>query len=221
MSKSIIIFGKGPSLERCTKEFVDKYDDIAICNYPYVNELFNSFIKDKKIKYHFANCGTFDERYTDQMNTLLKIEGIYNTNKKSAIKYKQFLNNKMIFKENIREAQVEYFKQFNLDPNTGTMALQYILDTNLYNKIALVGFDNFKKGDQKYYYQPKHYNNKIFYLINQNVVTKKGIYNQISLHSPIQTKKYYEHVFSHYSNIQFNCISNINFDLDYNNVSIN
>ena len=220
MSKSIIIFGKGPSLERCTKEFVDKYDDIAICNYPYVNELFNSFIKDKKIKYHFANCGTFDERYTDQMNTLLKIEGIYNTNKKSAIKYKQFLNNKMIFKENIREAQVEYFKQFNLDPNTGTMALQYILDTNQYNKIALVGFDNFKKGAQKYYYQPKHYNNFDLYLINQNVITKEGIYNQICGHCPIQTKKYYEYVFSHYSNIQFNVFTNMSFSMTPANTTI-
>ena len=33
MSKSIIILGKGPSILRCNKEFVDKFDDIAICNF--------------------------------------------------------------------------------------------------------------------------------------------------------------------------------------------
>ena len=29
--KSIIIFGKGPSLLKCTRDIVDSYDDIAIC----------------------------------------------------------------------------------------------------------------------------------------------------------------------------------------------
>ena len=81
MSKSIVIFGKGPSLLRCTKEFVNQYDDIAICGYPYMNDFFYSLIQNKPIQYHFANCGTFDDRYDDTMNERLHIQGIYNTNK--------------------------------------------------------------------------------------------------------------------------------------------
>ena len=45
MSKSIIIFGKGPSVSRCTRELVDQYDDIIICNYPVLNDFFNNLIK--------------------------------------------------------------------------------------------------------------------------------------------------------------------------------
>ena len=218
MSKSIIIFGKGPSLLRCTKEFVDTYDDIAICNYPVLNYFFYNLIKNRKIKYHFANCGTFDERYSDKTNEFLQIEGIYNTNVKAAIQYKNFLKNKSLFKENIREYQVEYFKKFNLDPNTGTMALKYILDTKQYSKIAFVGFDNFKKGEQTYYYPPKLLNNKMKYLIPFNIITKEGIYNQICLHDPKLTKQYYEYVFTNYKNIQFECITNIIFQLNVNNL---
>ena len=82
--KSIVIFGKGPSVLRCNKEIVDQYDDIAIINYPVINDFFYGLIKDREIKYHFANCGTFDERYNDNINNLLQIQGIYNTNKTNA-----------------------------------------------------------------------------------------------------------------------------------------
>ena len=74
--KSIILFGKGPSVSKCTKEIVETYDDVAIVNYPVLNNFFKSLISDKKIKYHFANCGTFDDRYTDQVNDMLNIENI-------------------------------------------------------------------------------------------------------------------------------------------------
>ena len=96
--KSIIIFGKGPSLLRCTKDFVDEFDDIAICNYPFLNDFFKNLIKDKEIKYHFANCGTFDERYTDKINKQLKIQNIFNTNKKTSVNYYRFLKDKSLFK---------------------------------------------------------------------------------------------------------------------------
>ena len=219
MSKSIIIFGKGPSVLRCTKEFVNKYDDIAICNYPVLNDFFMNLIKDKKeIKYHFANCGTFDERYNDEINKKLNIKELYNTNKRASNHYLNYISDKKLFKGHIREPLLKYFKDnFDLDPNTGIMGLQFILNTNQYNKIALVGFDNFKKGEQKYYFKPKDYNKKIKYLIDQNTITKEGVYNQICLHCPIKTQKYIEHVFRENQNISFEMISNIQFKSAYNN----
>lgn len=54
--KSIILFGKGPSVSKCTKEIVGKYDDVAIVNYPLLNPFFTSLIADKKIKYQFSYC---------------------------------------------------------------------------------------------------------------------------------------------------------------------
>ena len=91
--KSIIIFGKGQSVSRCTREFVDQFNDIAICGYPVINDFFFNLIKDREIKYHFANCGTFDDRYDDKMNKKLKIKGIYNTNVPQD-RYKNYLKDK-------------------------------------------------------------------------------------------------------------------------------
>jgi hypothetical protein len=79
--KSIIIFGKGPSVLKCTRDIVDSYEDIAIVNYPVLNDFFYPLIKDRVINYHFCNCGSYDSRYTNIVNKKLKIEGIYNTNK--------------------------------------------------------------------------------------------------------------------------------------------
>lgn len=129
MSKSIIIFGKGPSILRCTKEFVDKFDDIAICNYPVINEFFLNLIKDREILYHFANCATFDERYNDSLNDSINIKGIFNCHfKKNITPYYNFLDNKSLFKESIRENSENYIKEhnFDFDPSTGTLAYIYI-----------------------------------------------------------------------------------------------
>ena len=120
MSKSIIIFGKGPSVLRCNREVVNQHDDIAIINYPVINDFFYGLIKDREIKYHFANCATFDTRYDDNMNNKLNIKGIYNTHYKLQIQnYKNFLKNKDLFKYCIREKCEEYFRKIRLNPSSG------------------------------------------------------------------------------------------------------
>ncbi len=222
MKKSIVIFGKGPSVSRCSKEIIDKYDDIAICNYPVLNDFFYNLIKDREIKYHFANCGTFDHRYNDKTNNLLKIQGVYNCNKKSSIiPYYNFLTNKKIFKGSIRETIEADLKKlnFDLDPSTGTLALNYIINTNIYNNILLVGFDNFKKGDQTYYYKPSDYNNKLHYLIKNNTIKSDGIFNIISGHDTDKTKLFYEYLFTNNPNINFQLITNMDIK-DFVNVEL-
>ena len=108
--KSIVLFGKGPSVSKCTKEIIEKYDDIAIVNYPVLNDFFVNLISGKKIKYHFSNCATYDDRYTDQVNDMLNIENILNTNKRTSNDYVRYLKNKKLFKDNIREKYETYFK---------------------------------------------------------------------------------------------------------------
>ena len=52
--------------------------------------MFISLIENRTIQYHFANCGIFDERYTNEVNKLYNIQKIYNTNKPPN-NYKNFL----------------------------------------------------------------------------------------------------------------------------------
>jgi len=210
MSKSIIIFGKGPSVLRCNREVVNQHDDIAIINYPVINDFFYGLIKDREIKYHFANCATFDTRYDDNMNNKLNIKGIYNTHYKLQIQnYKNFLKNKDLFKDCIREKCEEYFRKIRLDPSSGILALQYLINTKLYNKITLVGYDNYKLGEQTYYYKPEEYNNSIKYLFKNNIIKQNGEYNQVSGHDPEKTKKYLEGLFVDYPNINLKFITEV------------
>ena len=90
--KSIIIFGKGPSVLNCTKEIVDSYEDIAIINYPVLNDFFYPLIKDRTVNYHFCNFATFDKRYTDKINKNLKIQKLYNTHYSNQRHYLKFFS---------------------------------------------------------------------------------------------------------------------------------
>ena len=202
--KSIILFGKGPSVSKCTKEIVEKYHDIGIINYPFINDFFANLISGKKIKYHFANCGTFDERYTDQINDTLNIENILNTHFNKSINYIHFLKNKNLFKGSIRETYDTYFKNnFDLDPNSGILALQFLIDTGEYDNILLVGFDNYKIGEQTYYYPIENINTKIKYIIGDNKDIKNdGKYNQVSGHNPEKTEIYLSSLKNKYPNIK-------------------
>ena len=201
--KSIVLFGKGPSVSKCTKEIIEKYDDIAIVNYPVLNDFFTSLISDKKIKYHFANCGTFDERYTDQINDMLNIENIINTHFNKSNNYRDYLKNKSLFKDSIRDKYETYFKNnFDLDPNSGILALQFLIDTGEYDNILLVGFDNYKIGEQTYYYSIEDINTKLKYIIGHNIITKEGIFNIVSGHNPEKTEIYLSSLKNKYPNIK-------------------
>ena len=85
-------------INNISADIVDSYDDI-VCNYPVLNDFFYNLIKNHTINYHFANCGTFDERYNDNINNLLQIQGIYNTNIKNT--YSNYISNKNLFKDNL------------------------------------------------------------------------------------------------------------------------
>jgi hypothetical protein len=201
--KSIILFGKGPSVSKCSKEIVEKYHDIAITNYPVLNDFFLNLISEKKIKYHFSNCATYDDRYTDQVNDMLNIENIINTNKRTSNEYVRYLKNKKLFKDSIREKYETYFKNnFDLEPNSGIMALQFLIDTGEYDNIILVGFDNYKIGEQTYYYPIKNINEKLKYLMGLNIITKEGNFNIVSGHDPEKTEIYLSSLKNKYPNIK-------------------
>jgi hypothetical protein len=197
--KSIVLFGKGPSVSKCSKEIVEKYDDVAIVNYPVLTNFFYKLISNREIEYHFANCADFDKRYKDHINDMLKIKNIINTHVHN--NYVHYLKNNLI-KCSIREKYETYFKNnFDLDPNSGIMALQFLIDTGEYDNILLVGFDNYKIGEQTYYYPIENINENMKYLIGKSY-TKEGNFNIVSGHNPEKTEIYLSSLKNKYPNIK-------------------
>ena len=221
---SIILFGKGPSVLKCSREIVEKHKEIGICNYPVLNDFFMNLIKNRTILYHFANCGGFDKRYTNDINKKIGIQKIFNTNimpPNKLHRYKIFLKNDSIFSdENIYENYYNSIKnKHNFLPSTGIIMLKYIIDKNIYNTITLVGYDNFQKGSDTYYYSIKNYNEDLKYLINKSYDSEgKFIIN--SGHDVDKTKKYMEYLISTNTHIQFNMITNMKFENKYENLNI-
>ena len=67
-----------------------------LSKYVYIEYIKNS----DDINYHFANCGTFDRRYTNKVNKKLNIQKIFNTNK-GINHYKNYLKNNTLFQNEV------------------------------------------------------------------------------------------------------------------------
>lgn len=209
--KSIIIFGKGPSVLKCTRKIVDDHDEIAICNYPPLNDFFYSLIKDKIIHYHFANCGTFDTRWTNELNHKLQIQKIFNTNR-GVNKYMNYLNNNTLFqnKNLYQTIYKNYFdKNYKFKPPTGLYALHYILKTNKYNKITLIGFDGFDLNKTVYFFDiAKEGFRENERLLHLGVYSKDGKLKIPTEHPTDKVINYIKDQIVKYKNIKINIISN-------------
>ena len=99
--------------------------------------------------------------------------------------------------------------------------LNYIIDTQEYYKITIVGYDNFIKGEQKYYFPVKLINDRLKYLVTEGVITKDGkIGNDPTFeHSPEKTYKYLINTIEENKDIQFNFITNMKFENKYKNLN--
>jgi len=228
---SIVLIGKGPSLLRCNREFIDKYDDIAIIGYPPPTSDLLKLIQNKKIKYHFCNCGdphltnnNTKALYNDIMNEQFGIEEIWDYG--SGINnYQKYLIEKSIFKKNLKKEYLKEFQEkYNFDkwgPSGGIYALHHILKQNKYDKIGIIGFDNFEQGQQRYYFGIEHYQPSLRYLIRKNgPITPDNITNHKAVHDQKTTIKYMNNIFNNNSEKNFKLYSNIQFGKKHNNVKI-
>lgn len=160
---SIILFGKGKSLLRCKKNYVNSFEKIAIINYP-------KFIEENmgdKADFHFTLvygdkiCDWGDKKmYKDYAENGLKIKKIYNIGNQIKDHYERKYHED-IYKVKIpidykfRQNQRKYFDWF---PPSGILAFDYLLRSKKYKKICLVGFDfyNFEtKCSNNSYYNGK------------------------------------------------------------------
>ena len=229
--QSIVLIGKGPSLLRCNNQFINEFDEIAIIGYPPPTKDLLKLIEGKKIKYHFCNCGdpylinnNKNALYDDNINKKLGIEKIFDYGA-GQNKYKNYIKNCIFHKENLRNKYLSEFMGKNIfdkhGPSGGIYALHHILKENKYNKIGLIGFDNFEVGKKRYYFDIEYYQPSLKYLLSPNgPISLKNITKEKSLHDQEKTINYFTTMFLNKKHIEFELYTNIAFEKKHNNIKI-
>ena len=223
--KSIIIVGKGPSVNKCNKDYVNSFDEVAICGRP----IFKNYehLIGERADYDFLNCG--DPRiYSKDLIKKLGIKKIFNIGER---KIERKINiipfTDIDYESDLRCKLLPYFKkEYNLDPSCGIFAFKYLLDTKKYNKISLVGFDLLEVGENIYYFKKEEVQDSLKYYFYDNrkddgwVYNKEGIRMKKSGHDSKISKKYIEDMIKNNKEISFEILSNRDFKL-FDNLRIN
>jgi|TARA_R110002020_G_scaffold72542_7_gene186655 hypothetical protein len=170
MAKSVVIIGKGPSVLKSTKEFIDSFDEVAICNFPPIDG-YEKYIGERAT-YHFLNAHDPNPYSRKRLNSL-GLKFILNTH------YAQHPGSDNIFPEHeVRyapaygETRIPQFKEeFGFDPSCGTIALDYFVRKKDITEIALVGFNFFKVSEKGYYYSPEEVQPSLKYLYSDSGTT--------------------------------------------------
>lgn len=225
-TKSIVIIGKGPSITRCTKEYIDSFDEVAICGHP-IYENYQHLISNRA-KYDFLNCGD-PNPYPAEFVKKLGITHVFNTGgrdifppRKDTVPF-----NNIEYHAGLRKILLPYFKEkYDLDPATGTMAFEMILRMKKHYKIALVGFDLMEINETNYYFDRKYVQSSLqkYYIDrakdgNGKIYSIDGSRLVKSGHNTENTYKYMIDCFNYNSNILFEIISNREFP-NLNNLKI-
>tara|TARA_R110000772_G_scaffold17946_1_gene49810 strand:- start:52906 stop:53556 length:651 start_codon:yes stop_codon:yes gene_type:complete len=155
---SIIIIGKGSSVGRCTKEFVDSHDEVAIINH-IVYGGYEHLISNHA-DYIFCNRSGF--RYNESMVQSLGLKEAIFTGKDNQRFDKNISPVKFIYpKPNLGNHIIE---EFDVDPSSGMQGVYYLINQKKYNKISLVGFDFYEVGSTPYYFKPEEAPSDVKYL---------------------------------------------------------
>ena len=177
MTKSVAIIGKGPSALKSTKEHVDSFDEVAICNFPPM-EGYEQYI-GTRAQYHFINAG---DPYPYQQETInnLGLKAIFNTQAwgtdiKKVPPPKILPNHEVAYYWDYGfKVREKYENSYGFWPSTGIMALDYFLNNEDYHKIDLIGFDFFRAGDSVYYFTKHETNPSLHYLWNNKTYSTDG-----------------------------------------------
>lgn len=197
---SVVIIGKGPSVLRSTKNWIDQFEKKAIIN----NVPFDGF-EDKignHADYWFKNwqCTWYEDGKLEKIG----IKRVINTAKNAVhAKGKTFRD---LFPPHIEVDHI-YFKQYfkdkyKLDPASGIMAIEYFVRMGFKN-IGMVGIDLYQVGDNRYYvflgeYGEKdniqreaseHNQEKSLYYINDTIKSHPEIMFHIISDAKIDSKK--------------------------------
>ena len=220
MKKSIVIIGKGPSVLRCTKKFIDSFDEVAICNHPVYNGY--EHLISNHADYDFINIGD-PNPYPRKRVQNLGIKFIINTGGRYIPNPPESIlpNYTIIYHPFYRKECIDYFKKnYNLDPSTGIMAFHFFSNKPEYNKISLVGFDLFQKGTPIYYFKRKEASKSLQYLWNRGSYDNNNCITFNSLHNFNNTYDYLIKTINNKKKIQFIIYSNCKFPSNFENLTV-
>jgi hypothetical protein len=157
MNKSIAIIGKGPSVKRCNRDFVDSFDEVAICNRP-VFEGYEQYIGNRA-HWDFANGSA--KPYPPHIQKM--------------IGFPEFIPVGEHEDPSRRDFNLEWKEKFApAGPSSGTVVFDWFLKKEEYTKIALIGFDLFPKGKLSYYFKRNEWNSNLEYLFHNGTVDPDG-----------------------------------------------
>ena len=192
MSKSVVIIGKGPSVLKSTKEFVDSFDEVAICNFPPMDG-YEQHIGNRA-NYHFLNAHDPDPYSKERINSLGLVE-MYNTSYASTEGPSDiFPDHPVYYDGSYGENMIPLFKEYyKFPPSTGIIAFDFFVKREKYTTIGLVGFDFFKVNEKGYYYGTEEVQESLKYLYTSDgsrPFNSSGIRVQENPHDSEKSEKY-------------------------------
>ena len=200
MSKSIVLLGRGSSVGKSTKEFIDSHDEVCIINY-IIYRGYEELVSNHA-DYMFGNRTSL--RYNTDEIVRLGLKEMVFTGKNDQRFDRIDPNLKVTYPNpNIRDV---FLNEYGFDPSSGIQALYYFLEKNDYNKISLVGFDFYEVGSSPYYFKPEEASSE-----QQSLWGNEYKGNKINVPSGHDTDKsinYLEGVIREYKDIEFQMISN-------------
>jgi len=189
--KSIVVIGKGPSVRRSSKEFIDSFDEVAICNHPPYSG--HEHLISNRANYHFLNAGD-PHPYERHILDGLGITHIFNTSRWEKPPVKEICPSQGVeYYHDFGVKTIEDFKKYGFDewgPSSGIQAFSLFVDNEEYNKIALVGFDFFQKGKKNYYFEKEEANPSLHYLWNNGTYSPDGTVMKSTHGGPEKTIDY-------------------------------
>jgi hypothetical protein len=201
MSKSVVIIGKGPSVLKSTKEFVDSFDEVAICNFPPM-EGYEQFI-GTRATYHFFNSHD-PNPYKKEILNALGLKYMFNTHTIPHDGYKRsFPDHEVKYVGDYGTRKVPQFKsQYGFDPSTGIQAFDFFVTKKEFTAIGLAGIDFFKVSERGYYYPPAKVQPTLRYLYTSTGKTPfdlEGTRILESLHDSKKSENFVHEMIEYYN----------------------
>ena len=186
--KSVAILGKGPSVGRCKKSFIDKFDDVVGCGKP-VFEGYEHLVGDR-MHFDYANRTSTDYSYLERDR--LGIRATIDTGSGTKIR--------------------EEFKYKDLDPSTGILAFHDFVTNSRYQEIALLGFDLFQQHQKMYYFKNEEFDKAVDWLWADGTYDENGNLTIVSGHNDKLTHEYLISMFDLYPEKKFYILSSYSFE---------
>jgi len=187
--KSVAIVGKGPSVKKCSKTFIDKFTTVVACGRPIFNDKYKKYIGNR-VHYDYANRTSTP--YTKEERKRLGIIYTIDTGSDSSIR--------------------ESFKYKDLDPSTGILAFHEYVTNSEYDKISLIGFDLFQVDNKMYYFDNDEFDSAVDWLWKDGTYDKDGNLTKVSGHNTELTYEYLMSMIDLYPEKMFHVISSYNFE---------